>query len=90
MCRLSIEKLIKTCEERGTDIEKILSLGQSAALAGFSKRFIKVSKLKEYVTETLKTSIKKTLEEDRFIHDEPMTTEYFNRLQKVSKEIKFS
>ncbi|RCH78547.1 hypothetical protein CU098_004695, partial [Rhizopus stolonifer] len=38
----STDKLIKTCGERGTDIEKILSLTQSAALAGFSKRFMQI------------------------------------------------
>lgn len=66
MCRLSIDKLIKTCEERGTDIEKILSLGQSAALAGFSKRFIKVSKQKVYITETLKNKHKKDIRRRSF------------------------
>ncbi|KAI9255969.1 Mis6-domain-containing protein [Sporodiniella umbellata] len=40
MSRPSIDKLIKTCGERGTEIENMLSLTQSAALAGFSKRFM--------------------------------------------------
>ncbi|KAG1177052.1 hypothetical protein G6F70_007003 [Rhizopus microsporus] len=38
---VTVERLFERCQERGTDVQRALSITQSAALIGFSKRFMK-------------------------------------------------
>ncbi|CEG66414.1 hypothetical protein RMATCC62417_03001 [Rhizopus microsporus] len=56
---VTVERLFERCQERGTDVQRALSITQSAALIGFSKRFMKA--LEEQETN------------HRVMHHEPIT-----------------
>ncbi|CEI99790.1 hypothetical protein RMCBS344292_13870 [Rhizopus microsporus] len=66
---VTVERLFERCQERGTDVQRALSITQSAALIGFSKRFMKA--LEEQETN------------HQVMHHEPITANSLAKLGQV-------